>query len=455
MTPSGALCARSGSGGGIVAGAWSIGRSESPPVEGRARLGVRPLATADFRRVGRVSALLYLVSGASVLQIRFTAPDAVAFPGLYLLSGLFIVLVGALIWLIVRIASDLTVERIAAGTTLVVLFGSAAVIPVVLYFVGFKVGAVGSVVYVLPLIFGFWLLVRTIALALLAAIGLGHALFLSITDDVIAAPSQWLFLLAVLSAAGILIGGVVDEAARAAKAEFDARRALAEVNLSLEARVLEQVDELERLSRLRRFLSPHVADAVVSSGSDAFLVAHRREIAVFFCDLRGFTAFSAQVEPEEVVEVLNAYYEVIGNQVHKYEATVGAFAGDGIMAYLNDPNPCDRPAARAVEMALGLRDPMDELQEDWQRRGYQLGYGIGIAVGHATLGVIGFEGRHDYTPLGTVVNLASRLCDEAKPRQILVDRRVHLAVSGAIPTRPLADVALKGFAAPVPVYEVA
>jgi adenylate cyclase len=258
----------------------------------------------------------------------------------------------------------------------------------------------------------------------------------------------------VLAVAGVLLGGLVDESDRVARSELEARHALADINRDLEVRVAEQVDELERVSRLRRFLSPQVADAVVSSGSESFLEPHRREIAVFFCDLRGFTAFAGRVEPEEVLAVLNDYYEAIGTQLQKFEATVGSFAGDGIMAYLNDPNPCERPATRVIEMALGLKDPMDDLCEEWERHGYELGYGIGIAFGHATLGIIGFDGRNDYTPLGTVVNLAARLCDEASNRQCLIDRHTNAAVGDAFETQRFADLALKGFSSPVATYEV-
>ena len=235
----------------------------------------------------------------------------------------------------------------------------------------------------------------------------------------------------------------LSERERAAKAEVEvlaaeataARDELAELNHTLEDRVAEQVDEIAGLGRLRRFLSPQIADAVVAARSEDGanpLAPHRRQIAVVFCDLRGFTHFSNTSQPEDVLDVLEAYYDVVGGFVRDYDATVGTFLGDGIMAYFNDPVPCEDPAWMAVAMAGDLRVALDELCEGWERRGYDLSYGIGIAYGYATLGTIGFEGRTDYTPLGSVVNLASRLSDEAQRREILLDGRAYAAVDGRV-----------------------
>ncbi|MGH9273929.1 MAG: adenylate/guanylate cyclase domain-containing protein [Acidimicrobiales bacterium] len=430
------------------------GRGETVRAHDQRSFGVRPLSAAEARRLGRVGALLLLVCGFSCLQIWASAGDAVDHRSGYLIAGVLTMAFGALVLALVHVATDEAIDAVFPRLAVSMMFAGSAIIPVILYLAGFDLFAIGSVVYALPLLFGFWLLTRRLAIALLIVIATGLGILLAASDGVVAPASQWLFLLTVLTATGVLVGGLVDQLDQLAHDELAARRALAEVNQSLEERVVEQVDELERLSRLRRFLSAQVADAVVSSGSEEFLAAHRREIAVFFCDLRGFTAFSGDVEPEEVVDVLNDYYDIVGSQLRKYEATVGHFAGDGIMAYLNDPNPCDRPASLAVEMALGLRDPMEDLRRDWLRHGYELGCGVSVTLGHATLGVIGFEGRNDYTPLGTVVNLAARLCDEAASGQILIDRRAHLAVADQFETRPLPDVVLKGFAAPVPVHEV-
>jgi class 3 adenylate cyclase len=228
--------------------------------------------------------------------------------------------------------------------------------------------------------------------------------------------------------------------------------ALQSLNANLEHRVQDQVGEVERLARLRRFLSPQVADAVMEG--DASLAFHRREIAVVFIDLRGFTAFSAVAEPEDVTDVLAEYHAAIGALVDEHEATVGTFAGDGVMLYFNDPLPCDDPAGLAIDLALGLAPRMAPITERWERRGFDIGYGVGIALGYATIGMMGFDSRSDYTALGSVVNLASRLCDEAGRGEILLDRRTKLAVEGRVETQLAGDRRLKGFPEPVVTYRV-
>lgn len=234
----------------------------------------------------------------------------------------------------------------------------------------------------------------------------------------------------------------------------DALRQLADLNENLEGRVAGQVAEIEALNGLRRFLSPQVAEAVLTAGDESILLPHRRQIAVFFCDLRGFTTFAGGAEPEEVVEALDAYYQIVGAVLRRHDATVGTFAGDGIMAYLNDPVPCEDPAGTAVQMAMELREPMAAFIDTWKRRGHDLGYGVGISYGYATLGSIGFEGRIDYTALGSVVNLSARLCGEAATGEVLVDARTSDALGQRFETLPR-RVALKGFAAPVTAFKVA
>jgi len=216
-----------------------------------------------------------------------------------------------------------------------------------------------------------------------------------------------------------------------------AREELAQLNRTLESRVEEQVGELEQMSKLRRFLSPQVADRVLAADSESMLEPHRCQIAVFYCDLRGFTRFSAGAEPEDIVEILDAYYHVVGNLIQKFEATVGGFAGDGIMAFFNDPVPCDDPAYLAVQMALALAEPMSDLLDRWTESGYDLGYGIGITYGYATLG-----------------SVASRLCGEARTGEILVDTRTQRALRDRIPTAPR-NLVLKGIPEPVTAYLVA
>jgi len=229
---------------------------------------------------------------------------------------------------------------------------------------------------------------------------------------------------------------------------------LTELNMNLEGRVAEQVEELERMSRLRRFLSPTLAELILSQGEE-ILESHRREIAVLFADLRGWTAFSVNTEPEEVMGVIRDFHTAMGNLIVQFEATVGWFAGDGLMVWFNDPIPCSEPAARAVRMALDMRSAMAELTSRWRRRGHELDFSVGIGLGYATLGRIGFDGRYDYGAVGTVMNLASRLCDEAEHGQILVSERVFSEVEHLVEAEPAGELTLKGFAKPVAAFSVA
>ena len=226
------------------------------------------------------------------------------------------------------------------------------------------------------------------------------------------------------------------------------------LNQQLEQRVADQVGEIERMSRLRRFLPPQVADLIVASGTEKQLESHRREITALFCDLRGFTGFSESSDPEDVMDLLRDYHAAIGKIVIKYSGTLERFAGDGVMVIFNDPVPVPNPALQAVSMALDMRVTLGALIERWRRLGHDLGFGIGIAHGFATLGTIGFEGRFDYAAIGTVSNVASRLCDEAKPGQILISPRVLLAVEETVTVEAVGDFELKGIRRPVAAYNV-
>jgi class 3 adenylate cyclase/CheY-like chemotaxis protein len=229
---------------------------------------------------------------------------------------------------------------------------------------------------------------------------------------------------------------------------------LAAWNDTLERRVADQVEQLERMAQLRRFVAPQVAHLILASGGEALLESHRREVVVLFCDLRGFTAFGEQASPEEVMRVLGEYHETVGTLVHRHEGTLERFVGDGLMVLFNDPVPCADPEARAVRLARAIQARLGALAADWRGRGFALGCGIGIARGEATLGRIGFEGRFDYTAIGSVANLASRLCAEAADGQILVSAAIEAAVGTTHRTTDLGMLSLKGFQAPVRVFAI-
>ena len=229
---------------------------------------------------------------------------------------------------------------------------------------------------------------------------------------------------------------------------------LARWNAELEGRVAAQVAELQRVNRLRRFLSPQLVDLVIDSGDEGFLSSHRREIVVVFCDLRGFTPFAESSEPEEVMEVLAEYHRALGELIYRFEGTLERFTGDGLMVFFNDPLPVDDAAERAVTMAVAMRDRVTELAAAWHRRGHDLGFGIGIAQGFATLGRIGFEGRFDYAAIGSVTNLAARLCAAAASWQVLVAQRVFSAAEGLAIGEPVGELDLRGFSKPIRAFDV-
>ncbi len=224
---------------------------------------------------------------------------------------------------------------------------------------------------------------------------------------------------------------------------------LADWNRTLEDRVAHQLAQIERMDRMKRFLPPQVAELILSSGDERMLDSHRREVTVVFCDLRGFTAFSETSEPEEVMHILREYHEAVGAIIHKFEGTIEHFAGDGLMAMLNDPLPCPEPCVAAVRMGAEMRAAVGVLTAKWRKHGFELGFGIGIAHGYATLGRIGFEGRLEYAAIGAVPNLASRLCGEAKDGQILIDNKVIAAVEAIADLEPLEALTLKGFHRPI------
>jgi adenylate cyclase len=236
--------------------------------------------------------------------------------------------------------------------------------------------------------------------------------------------------------------------------EVRLRNELEEWNKRLEERVKEQVAQLERLSRLKRFFSPQLAELIVAGGAEDPLKTHRREVTVVFLDLRGFTAFAETAEPEEIMAVLREYHTAMGKLILEHEGTLERFTGDGMMVFFNDPVPVVNPAERAIQMALFMRERVKELSAKWRKLGYELDFGVGIAQGYATIGGIGFEGRWDYGAIGTVTNLASRLCGEAKPGQILVSQRLLGTVEELVEVEPVGELTLKGFRRPITAHNI-
>jgi adenylate cyclase len=228
---------------------------------------------------------------------------------------------------------------------------------------------------------------------------------------------------------------------------------LARWNL-LEQRVAEQVAVIERVSRLKHFLPSQLAQLIVSSGDESILESHRAETTVLFCDLRGFTAFAEAAEPEEVLRILREYHTALGVLIDKFEGTVERFAGDGLLVIFNDPLPCPNPSERAAQMAVEMRDAVARLATQWRAGGHLLGFGIGIAHGDATLGLVGFEGRFQYSVTGSVANLASRLCDQAANGQILIDVNVCRAIESTAHVETHGDLSLKGFSRPVETFAI-
>jgi len=229
---------------------------------------------------------------------------------------------------------------------------------------------------------------------------------------------------------------------------------LAEWNQKLESRVQEQLAQLDRLGRLKSFFSPQLADAIVTGGGEELLKPHRREVTVVFTDLRGFTAFTDAAEPEEVMEMLHAYHAKMGRLILAHNGTLEHFAGDGMMIFFNDPVPMERPAEHAGRMALAMQQAFGPLAEEWLKRGFELGLGIGISTGYATLGAIGFEGRWDYAAIGSVTNLSARLCGEAKTGEILVERKTLARLEGVARSQDAGELALKGFAKTIPAFRL-
>jgi len=229
---------------------------------------------------------------------------------------------------------------------------------------------------------------------------------------------------------------------------------LSEWNKNLEQRVQDQLKQLERLERLKRFFSPQLAELIVSGAAEDPLKTHRRDLTVVYLDLRGFTAFAETAEPEEVMEILHEYHAAMGGLILEYEGTLEHFAGDGMMIFFNDPVPVENAEERAVRMALAMREQVKQLTVKWRKLGHELDFSVGIAQGYTTIGTIGFEGRWEYGAIGSVPNLAARLCGEAKPGEILVSQRLLAGVEGTVEVEDKGELSLKGFHRPISAYNI-
>ena len=272
-------------------------------------------------------------------------------------------------------------------------------------------------------------------------------------DDYLTKPVDQAALMARVRAM-LRIKGLHDTVQEQARRLEDQAGELALWNKELEGRVQTQLGQIERMGALKRFLAPQLAELIIARGEDSVLATHRRDIVVVFGDLRGYTAFAETAEPEELLDLLNAYHAAVGPIVTRAEGTLDHFSGDGIMVFFNDPMPCPDPAERALRMAVEMREALLELQVEWRRRGRAIGFGLGIAQGYATLGQIGFAERVGYTAIGTVCNLSARLCAAAKDGQILVSQRIAAAAEGIAGLEEIGDVALKGLSQAVAVFNV-
>lgn len=411
--------------------------ADAAPWDGPLAATMRPLSTQSFVRLGIVAAIQLVLEGVALFVVALGTPRAAAHPTVLTIIAAYLLASGIGFGVLVFTWSPLTLRRWAPAlsffNTLFSPIGATASIVAL----GPHLG-VNAAAYVEAPLFAFYILRRRWALTSMFMVMIGFGLVVIYQPGWSSSGGQWLIVLSTVAATAFLMGVIAEQSDLLASSEHAARSELAVVNRGLEDRVQEQVAEIEGLGRLRRFLSPQVADAVVSGRSEALSRPHRQRIAVFFCDLRGFTSFTNQAEPGDVVGVLDEYYGAVGGLLQRYDATIGGYSGDGIMAYFGDPVPCAEPALVAVQMAAELRHSMDDLTQRWTRRGYPLGYGIGLSFGYATLGVIGFDGRYDYTPLGAVVNLADCAVRPSPGRSCSTSRRMRPPPTGSrVRTSPI------------------
>lgn len=429
----------------------AIAQADLAPWAGLFASQMRPFTYRSLRRVGVATGLMYLLGGmagviAAVSASRIGANAA----------GMTAVVACAFAVALAMLPASTLLQptlmrRFAPTFGLVGIFTAGPLVSLGLLAAGPRLSTFAAV-YVEAPIFAFYMLRRRWAVLSVALIAIEFALVLAVQHGVADPVAHWLTIMSTVTATAVLVGGIAQRADELTASEHRARVDLADINRTLEERVTAQVAELASLGRLRRFLSPQVADAVLSGGSESLLRPHRRKIAVFFCDLRGFTAFTNQAEPEQVVEVLDEYYKTVGGLLRTHNATIGGYAGDGIMAYFGDPVSSEAPAHDAVRMAASLRRSMSDLVRTWEGQGFALNYGVGIAYGYATLGVVGFDGRYDYTPLGAVVNLAARLCSHAEAGQVMLDQATHANTNSDYPSIEGRVLELKGYSQPIQTY---
>lgn len=423
-----------------------IADADAAPWAGPLATAMRPMSLYALPRLGFVAAVLSLQAGIAVLILATTAGEDMAHSAAALVIAPLVITVGLSVPILLALLPPWFIRHSLPATTVAVIFLMGVASSLGMWSAGPHVGG-AAVLYLQALPFAFYVLRLRWALFMAAAAVGGCTLVLALQDGWPAPAQVWLLLATTVVATSWIIGIVAERAERLAGSEHRARVELAEMNETLEAQVEAQVIEIERLGGLRRFLSPQIADVVLSGDSEAVTRPHRQRIAVFFCDLRGFTAFTRDSEPEEVIAVTDEYYRVVGTLLQSHGATIGGYAGDGIMAYLGDPVPHAEPARAAVEMVIEIRDAMSTLVREWARRGHNLNYGIGLAYGYATLGVVGFDGRYDYTPMGGVVNLAARLCGKATASQILLDHATYAELGDTFHCQAIDGLELKGLGA--------
>jgi class 3 adenylate cyclase len=414
---------------------------------------MRPFSTSALVRLTVAAGVLYLLEPGVALGAILLNPSL----GEHRTVGFLLCAVGLVVGIAIFVGllalSPRQIRRSAPVFALILLMGTPLVASTAVVSLGPHF-AVWATAYIGAPMFAFYTVHLRWALACAALVLIGFGLIVGLQDGWFAPKAQWSAVAAIVVATSVLMGLIAERADALAVSEHEARVELAALNRTLEDRVSQQVAEIERLGELRRFLSPQVADAVLSGEAGEVTRPHRRRIAVFFCDLRGFTAFTNNAEPEEVIGVLDEYYGVVGGLLQRYDATVGDYAGDGIMAYFGDPVPRDDPASAAVEMTSEIAEVMSPVVAEWQRRGYELDYGIGLAYGYATLGVVGFDGRYDYKPVGGVVNLAARLCAKSEAGRVLLDHATYAETATRFPSAHFADLDLKGYGGPTKVYSL-